>query len=148
MILNINTTEIHNGATLVALLIAKVFKLDFEGDSECLNESTYDKVDDNYCAVYSYTSIKEVKSLESAMGQIQALCSKLLNGTKTDPKKSFGWTRKPRWSYKNAVPINVKFKCSRWEELLELELSDEDWKKYLQEYELNADTTVEDDSDY
>lgn len=149
MILNINSAELHTGATLVAMLISKVFKLDFESDTENVNESSYDKVDDAYCAVYAYSGIKDVKVLEEGMTQIQNLCSKLLGGTKVDPRKSFGWTRKPKWSFKNAVPINFKFKCSRWEQLQSLELEEDAWNAYLNEFGLTADTALdEDDSDY
>lgn len=148
MILNINDTETHNAATLIAMLIAKLFKLDFEGSDEALKESSYDDVGSNYCAVYSYTSVKDVEKLEEAMKQVQDTCSKLLNGTKLDPKKSFGWSRKPKWTYRNTAPISIKFKCSRWEELMNLELSDEDWKKYLTELGLDNTTSANDDSDY
>lgn len=148
MILNINDTETHNGATVIALLLAKLFKLDFESSDEELKESSYDDVGTAYCAIYGYTSVKDTEKLEEAMKQIQDTCSKLLGGTKVDPKKGFGWTKKPKWTYKNVAPISIKFKCSRWEELMNLELSDEDWNKYLAELELNNSVSTEDDSDY
>lgn len=145
MILNINDTETHNAATLIAMLIAKVFKWDFEGSEEELKESSYDDVGNLYCAVYGYSSVKNVEDLESAMKTIQETCGKLLGGTKTDPKKSFGWSRKPKWTFKNASPVSIKFKCSRWEELLNLELDDDTWNKYIAD--LGLDNTVNDDDD-
>lgn len=148
MILNINDTETHNGATLIAMLIAKVFKWDFESSEEELKESSYDDVGTAYCAVYGYTGVKDTEKLEAAMKTIQDTCGKLLGGTKTDPKKSFGWSRKPKWTFKNVSPISIKFKCSRWEELLKLELDDETWKKYIQELELDNSVSADDDSDY
>lgn len=148
MILNINDTETHNAATLIAMLIAKLFKWDFEGSEEELKESSYDDVGNLYCAVYGYTSVKDTEKLEEAMKAIQDTCSKLLGGTKLDPKKSFGWSRKPKWTFKNVSPVSIKFKCSRWEELLKLELDDETWKKYIQELELDNSVSANDDSDY
>lgn len=148
MILNINDCEKHTGATLIALLIAKLFKFDFESQDEFLKESTYHD-EKNYCCVYAYSSVKDVKVLDDAMHLIQKTCGELLNGSKTDPKKTFGWIQTPRWTFKNAITLNIKFKCVRWEALETLELDEQQWSDWLAKLELDANTDEpDDDADY
>lgn len=148
MILNINTTDNHTGATLIALLISKLFKWDFEGTDEYLQQSSYHD-EKNYCCVYGYSSVKDVETLDNAMHLIQKTCGELLGGTKTDPKKTFGWIQTPRWTFKNAITLNIKFKCMRWEALEALELDDQQWSDWLTKLELDANTgEPDDDADY
>lgn len=149
MILNINDTENHTGAVLIALLIAKLFHFDFEGSDECLQQSSYHDEGKNYCCVYGYSTVKDVATLESAMVLIQKTCGELLGGTRTDPKKSFGWINAPRWTFKNAITLNIKFKCTRWDELNALELDEQQWTDWLAKLELDANTgEPDDDADY
>lgn len=149
MILNINTTDNHTGATLLAMLIAKLFKFDFESQDEYLQQSSYHDEGKNYCCVYGYSSVKDVQTLEDSMQLIQKTCGELLGGTKTDPRKGFGWIQSPRWTFKNAITLNIKFKCSRWDELNALELDEQQWNDWLAKLELDANTTdVDDDADY
>lgn len=149
MILNINSAELHTGATLVAMLIAKLFKFDFESQDEYLQQSSYHDEGKNYCCVYGYSSQKDVEKLEEAMSLLQKTCGELLNGSKTDPKKTFGWIQCPRWTFKNTITLNIKFKCARWDALNALELDDAKWEEWLQKLELSTDSAdSDDDADY
>ena len=148
MILNISTTENHVGTTLIAMLIAKLFRWDLEDQDEALQQSSYHD-EKGYCCVYGYTSVRDVQTLEKAMVQIQETCGQLLGGTRTDPKKSFGWLVKPKWTYKSVSTLNIKFKCTRWEELEQVELDDTQWNDWLAKLELDANTgEPDDDADY
>ena len=148
MILNISTTENHVGTTLIAMLIAKLFRWDLEDQDEALQQSSYHD-EKGYCCVYGYTSVRDVQTLEKAMVQIQETCGQLLGGTRTDPKKSFGWLVKPKWTYKSVSTLNIKFKCTRWEELEQVELDDTQWTDWLAKLELDANTgEPDDDADY